>query len=58
MIVFDFLTGQLKFVPPSGPDSDSSNGFIDFGDREAGDITLDTGDRTNEDALIDLQSRV
>ena len=58
MIVFDFLTGQLKFVQPSGPDSDSSNGFVDFGDRQSGDITLDMGERINIDALIDLQSRV
>jgi hypothetical protein len=58
MIVFDFLTGQLKFVQPSSPDADSSNGFVDFGDRQGGDVTLDTGDRMNTDALIDLQSRV
>lgn len=54
MIVFDFLTGQLKFVEPSSADI----GAIDFGDREGGDITLDTGDRTNTDSLIDFQSRV
>lgn len=59
MIYFDFLTGKLKFIEPVDLDSEIvENAVLDFGDRNIeGDVILDTGYRTAEASLIDLQYR-
>lgn len=58
MIIFDFLTGQLKIVDYQPPSS-ATTGFVDFDIRQQDDITLDAGTRTEDtNSVIDFQSRV
>lgn len=56
MIIFDIITGQLKYVNPIA--GGSGDGVIDFSTRSLGDITLDMGYRLQDNAIIDFQSRV
>jgi hypothetical protein len=56
MIAFDILTGELKYIQ-SGSNV-PENEFIEFGDRNTGDIALDAGDRLHEGSIIDLKFRV
>lgn len=59
MIYFDFFTGKINYINPLGVDESPSPGFVDFGQRNLeGDIILDTGYRSAEDSVIDLQERV
>jgi hypothetical protein len=65
MVVFDFLTGELKFInntSNNGGNSPTENEFIDFGNRTGdygeSDIALDTGERLNENSIIDLKFRI
>lgn len=58
MIIFDFLTGQLKIVDYQPPSS-ATTGFVDFDIRQEDDITLDAGTRTEDtNSVIDFQNRV
>lgn len=58
MIIFDFLTGQLKILDYQPPSTETT-GFVDFDVRAEDDITLDAGTRTGEtNSVIDFQSRV
>jgi hypothetical protein len=58
MIIFDFLTGQLKIVDYQPPSS-ATTGFVDFDIRKDDDVTLDAGTRTEgTNSVIDFQNRV
>lgn len=57
MIVFDCLTGQLKFV--KAPDNTSSfESLVDFGNHFVGDLILDMGERLVEESIVDLEFRI
>lgn len=56
MIVFDVLTGELRFIKNTG--NDNLNSFIEFGSRSLGDITLDMGERIVDESVVDLDFRV
>jgi hypothetical protein len=58
MWVFDPFSGTFKFVEmPSTEGTLTPNGTLDFG-ANSGDISLDTGLRTNDAAIIDSGDRL
>lgn len=57
MIVFDILTGELKFVENSGTGGNQDS-YVEFGARSLGDITLDMGERTADESVVDLDLRI
>ena len=57
MIVFDMLSGELKFIKtPSYSEADAA--FVEFGNRALGDISLDMGERTVDESIVDLEFRI
>jgi hypothetical protein len=57
MIIFDCLTGQLKFV--KAPDNTNSfESLVDFGNHFVGDLILDMGERLVEESIVDLEFRI
>ena len=57
MIVFDCLTGQLKFVK-APEDTNSFESLVDFGNHFVGDLILDMGERLVEESIVDLEFRI
>lgn len=59
MWVYDPFSGTFKFVPviESTDGTLAANGSFDFGSG-SGDLSLDTGDRTNDTSTIDSGDRL
>ena len=57
MWIYNPFTGQLVFVIVQ-PKNYISDGEVSFGDNVGGDISIDTGQRTNDTSVMDNGSRV
>lgn len=57
MWIYNPFTGQLVFVIVQ-PKTYISDGAVNFGDNAGGDISIDTGTRTNDTSVMDSGSRV
>ena len=53
------MTGNFEPIPVIVVQIDQQSlGFIDYGDLGTGDLTIDTGDRTNEISQVDQGLRI
>lgn len=57
MWTYNPFTGQLVFVMVQ-PKTYTPDGMVEFGQGTTGDISVDTGQRTNEASVMDNGSRV
>ena len=57
MWVFDPFSGTFKFVEMPAETGSIVDGNLDFG-VSSSDVTLDTGDRTNDTSTIDSGNRI
>lgn len=57
MWIYNPFTGQLVFVIVQ-PKTYISDGLVQFGEGTTGDISIDTGTRTNDTSVMDSGSRV
>jgi hypothetical protein len=58
-IIFNPMTGNFEPIPIIVVQIDQESlGIIDYGQQVGGDLSIDTGDRTNEISYVDQGLRI